>query len=220
MLDRYALANFALRTDRRILRSAPPSWPVPGFDGRNPVVVDTIDHGLGVELAFERTHEHDLIAEYPIGGRNGTSRHFMPNLWPALAVSDGVVAYAGRQKFGSAVLIDHRNGWATYYANLAHLLVAPTSGTATKRPSVIKGGQILGFIGAPYPLAMKCLRFELWRVDDDGYVERINPRRFLYRWTVSQWVDETAPGVNLQAAPAAASEPRSAEEAASPVATA
>jgi hypothetical protein len=190
MLDRYALASFALRTDRRIVRSAPPSWPIPAFEGHHPVVIDTIDHGLGVELAFERSNELDFADKYPPGGRNGTERHFMPNLWPALAVSDGVIAYAGRQKYGNAVLIDHRNGWATYYANLAHMFPTPTDGHRARHPRVVCAGQILGFIGAPYPGAMKCLRFELWSIDRDGCVERVNPRRYLYRWQVSRWGEE------------------------------
>jgi hypothetical protein len=193
MLDRHALASFTLRADRQLLRSTPPIWPLPAFEGRSPVVVDTIDHGLGVDLAYERLDDHDQIEKYPAGGPAGTVRHFMPGSWPALAISDGTVTYAGRQKYGHAILIDHRNGWASYYANVTHLFTAPTEGRAARRPRLVRGGQLLGLVGAPYPTAMRCLHFEIWRVDRDGFVGRVNPRRYLYHWQVTQWADEQKP---------------------------
>ena len=96
-------------------------------EGREAVVADGDALVPGLDLAYERTDADDLVTAYPIDSENGSAKHFMPNLVPAFAVSDGVISYAGKQPHGYAIIIDHRNGWASYYANLEHMFATVTN---------------------------------------------------------------------------------------------
>src|SRR5438045_1539507 len=70
----------------------PPVWPLPEVNGRAPVHLDAWKRG-GLDLAYSRKDQTDLIATYPAGSPNGTATHFMPSAVPAFCVSDGEVSY-------------------------------------------------------------------------------------------------------------------------------
>lgn len=133
--------------------SARPVWPLPSLAGRDPVAIPRSPKFPGVDLAYARDDEH-----------------LMPDGVPALAVTDGAITYAGKQSFGHSLVIDHGNGWATYYANLEHMLAAPTAGRRGPRERV-KAGDALGYVGAALQGEMKCLHFELWRRFDAHHFE-------------------------------------------------
>ena len=167
---------------------ARPVWPLPAFNGREPGVIKRGARFPGVDLAYPRDHEHDLVGNYP-NGRNGTITHFMPDSMPALAVADGVIVYAGRQMYACSVVVDHRNGWATYYANLEHMLATPT-GHGRARIEHVKAGDVLGYVGSALPGEMKCLHFELWQRNDESHFEPVESVADMRAWKVLPWTDD------------------------------
>ena len=111
---------------------------------------------LGVDLMYRRRDARDLIAAFPAGTRGGTRLFFMPEGVPALAASAGVVTFANTTPVGNTVIVQHPNGWATYYTHLATL--------AVRRGASVRAGQSIGTIGAsPEDAAhLRHLHFELW----------------------------------------------------------
>ncbi|MDJ0704553.1 MAG: M23 family metallopeptidase [Leptolyngbyaceae cyanobacterium MO_188.B28] len=90
---------------------------------------------------------------------------------PVLAVDDGVVAFAGQQDgYGNLVVINHRQGLQTRYANLINLSV-------TVGQSVRQGIQ-LGVIAAGETSANSYLYFEVRSNSDLGWVAR-NPQEYI-----------------------------------------
>ncbi|HLL23854.1 MAG TPA: M23 family metallopeptidase [Kofleriaceae bacterium] len=166
--------------------ASPPVWPLPGLNGRSPVVLDGNPKSPGVELAYRRENESDLLTIYPAGGANGSNTHFMPNLIPAYAVRDGEIIYAGKH----AIVVDHRNGWATYYANLEHVFAMPTDERPRRRPEHVKAGDVLGYIGSSAAGMLKCLHFELWKRDEEMHFNPIDPSAEMRSWLVLPWTDD------------------------------
>jgi murein DD-endopeptidase MepM/ murein hydrolase activator NlpD len=166
---------------------APPSgtwvWPVPAWRGRKPVVSDgwgsNRDGGKrkhrGVDIMFKRARRDELIAEFPPGTPDGSKWFFMPQGIVAVAAADGRVRSAGWAPRGNAVVIRHE-GWATFYAHLASLLI--------RDGEHVKAGQPLGLIGAD-PLdrqGLRHLHFALWHGgNSDG---AIDPEATMRRWKV------------------------------------
>jgi hypothetical protein len=163
--------------------AASTAWvhPVPSLDGRVAVISnefrarDSADgrarQHLGVDLMYRRRDARDLIAVFPAGTPGGTPLFFMPENVPALAAARGIVVSAGMTSVGNVVIVQHANGWATYYAHLATL--------AVQKGASVTAGQILGTIGAsPQDAAhVRHLHFELWKggtrsgaVDPDPYL--------------------------------------------------
>lgn len=166
----------------------PPVWPLAALNGRAPVVVvPTGAKARGIDLAYARNAERDLAKTYPLGSANGTPTHFMPTSTPVFCTSDGDVTYAGRVAHGYSVVVDHRNGWATYYGNLEHMFVTPTDRKPRRRTARVKSGDVLGFVGSLLPGGFKCLHFELWRRDDEGQFADVDPTRFMSDWLVLPW---------------------------------
>lgn len=190
------------RTDT--LPASPPVWPMPALNGRAPVVIPSNPKSPGIDLAYQRANVHDLMATYPVGTPNGTARHFMPNMMPAFAVRDGVIMYAGKQAHGHAVVVDHRNGWATYYANLEFMFAIPTSQEPRRALARVKAGDVLGYVGAPAPGAFKCLHFELWKRDEESHFNAIDPSNEMSSWLVLPWSDARLTPVEADAADKAA----------------
>lgn len=165
-----------------------PVWPLPALHGRHPVVIPQ-DHPevTGVNLAYAREGAGDLIVTYPLHGENGTAEHFMPDRVPVFAVRDGSITYAAKDGHTHSMVIDHGNGWSTYYANLEHMFARPTSKRARRRLDYVRAGDVLGFVGAPVPGVFKQLRFELWTLDEDDELSPVDPRGELTRWRVLPW---------------------------------
>lgn len=187
MFDLQAQKSLA---HHRSMRTSRPVWPLPSLD-RNPTVIPR--NYQGIDLAYQRTSPGELIDLYPANCANGTTEHFMPNSVPCFAVGDGVIAHAGKQAHGYAVIVDHQNGWATYYANLEHMFAIPTNRGARARAERVKAGDVLGFVGSAQPGTMKCLHFELWKLGDDNHYANVAPLQHMASWLVLPWTDGLKP---------------------------
>jgi hypothetical protein len=166
--------------------------PVPTLGDRQAVVSnefrtnDPHQH-LGVDLMFRRRDSRDLVAVYPPKTSNGTTLFFMPEGVSALAAAAGTVSFADMTGMGNSVIIQHPNGWATYYTHLSSL--------AVKRGDLVRAGQPLGTIGAS-PLDgehLKHLHFELWRGGTRSGA--VDPAASLATWTrvASPWSPPSGP---------------------------
>ncbi len=73
---------------------------------------------------------------------------------PVIAVSNGEVAYEGTfLGYGEIILLDHRNGFHTLYANLSEILVI--------KGDKVKKGEVIGKVGTTGSIKEPCLHFEL-----------------------------------------------------------
>lgn len=136
---------------------------------------------MGVDIMFGRVASDP----YPVGSPNGTRGYVMPDSWPAVAASDGVLWSATRTPRGYAVVIDHGNV-ATFYQHLETLFVPETQakrGIPRSDRLPIRAGQPLGTIGGDPldPAHLKHLHFELW---PNGPQSAIDPARLMAGWEV------------------------------------
>lgn len=144
-----------------------PVWPLPSLDGCAPAAVPRTSKVPGIDLA------------YPTG--RGASSHAMPHLTPALAVADGVITFAGNQERGYAVVINHNNGWASYYSGLATLFLQPTMRPRARQEHVVTGA-VLGYVGDG------ALHYELWKLDDERHFEPVGDTlAHMTSWLVLPW---------------------------------
>lgn len=181
MIDRH--------TSRSRSRSSRPVWPLPSLDGRPPVVVATELKSSGVDLAYARAYSGELLASYPIGA-HGSPTHFMPEHLPAFAVADGEVTYAGRHAHSFSMIIDHCNGWASYYTNLGHMFARPTRERSQLRSQRVKAGDVLGYVGATSPDGLVCLHYELWQLGRDRRFVPVEALPHMRSWLLLPWTDE------------------------------
>ena len=156
--------------DRHNLR--PPVWPLPSLTGSTPIVVPSDPKCAGLELAYA-----DIL---------------VPDMTPAFAVGDGIITYAGKQLHGYAIVIDHKNGWASYYANLQHMFALPTNRGTRARAERVKTADVIGTIGAAMPEAPRRLHFELWRLGPHGHYEPVDALAIMRGWLVLPWAIERA----------------------------
>lgn len=141
--------------------SPSPVAPLPALNGCAPIAVPSRCKSSGIDLAYE---------------------HEMPAFVPAFAVSNGVIAYAGKEPQGGyAMIVDHGNGWATYYANLEHMFARSTSTWARARAERVKAGDVLGYVGAPSSGAPRSLHFQLWKRADEDRFEPVDVLSHLHR---------------------------------------
>ena len=172
-------------------------WPLASINGRAPVVLDAQCADLrGIDLAYPRTCITDASASCPIGTPNGTIAHLMPPMTPALAIDGGEITFAGRLGQGFGIIINHGNGWASHYANL-QAIVAVRTDVYRPRPQYVRGGDAIGYVGAPEPDAFKCLHFELWERDRDRVFVPVDPRPHLAGWTLRHHYDAFTPAPTL-----------------------
>jgi len=86
---------------------------------------------------------------------------------PARATADGIVAFADRDGgYGRLVILDHGNGFETYYAHLSHFDVIPGQ--------EIRQGQTVGLVGASGRVTAPHLHYEV-RIRKAP----VNPYRYL-----------------------------------------
>lgn len=159
--------------------------PVPSLDGRVAVTSnefrerDSTDRKarkhLGVDLMYRRRDARDLIAVFPAGTPGGSTLFFMPENIPALAAAAGTVISAGMTPVGNAVIVQHANGWATYYAHLSTL--------AVRKGAAVTAGQTIGTIGASPKDGEKIrhLHFEIW--NGGARSGAVDPDRYLAAWS-------------------------------------
>jgi murein DD-endopeptidase MepM/ murein hydrolase activator NlpD len=181
-----------LNQESSSLKNAQPTtavWPLPELAGRRPVllVFDPHDHGR-IDLAYERRAEPEGALVH--AAKRGDDALFtLPSMTPVFAVSDGVIIYAARQLHGHAVIIDHGQGWLTFYGQLQ----APfTTAHIDRRPwrrDRVRAGDLIGFAGSPERSQLRTLRFEMWKLDDEYGYRTIDPIRYMRRWTLRSWAD-------------------------------
>jgi hypothetical protein len=156
-------------------------WPMPVWNGRNPVITNGFDptpsakwgmKHAGVDIMYLR-HPHES-ARLP----EGHKRFFVPSeRIPVYAVGNGVVIQSGKNPLGHHVIIDHGNGYHTFYQHLTANGLPPKSARIT-------AGMPIGFVGHnPFPggYPLNHLHFEIWpggvkaRAIDPGQVLRGRP---------------------------------------------
>jgi murein DD-endopeptidase MepM/ murein hydrolase activator NlpD len=143
--------GWKLRDDARPAE-LPWRWPLQRLAGREPLVLGTDVNGerLAIDLGYDpRPYDTELFV-------------------PVYAAQSGEVALAGESASGFIVTIDHgHRAWATHYAHLSRLFVAPYLGQRSKRRQHVRGGDVIGY-AAKSPLHV---RFELWNwIDERGFV--------------------------------------------------
>jgi hypothetical protein len=199
-MDEISLAlnppRFAKRRGRkppiRLARSPSPVWPLAALNGREPVVLDGNPKSRGIELAYPRVDATDAIANCPYATPSGTDTHLMPHMTAALSIDDGEITYAGRQAHGYGIIVNHNNGWASYYANL-EAIVAIRTDLYRPREQYVRAGDVIGYVGSPTPGAFKRLYFELWQLDRDRHFVPVDPRPRFADWKLLRRYDRFTP---------------------------
>jgi hypothetical protein len=176
----------------RIARSPSPVWPLPALNGRPPVILATSQDPRGIELAYARENDSDLIKECPPGTPNGTATHVMPRMAAVLSFHDGVITFAGRLGNAFGMIIDHGNGRATHYRNLKSLACVRTD-LYNPREQHVSAGKTIGYVGAPAAGEFNRLYFELWHADRDRRFVPVDPRPQLCEWKLVQHYDRFTP---------------------------
>ena len=164
---------------------SPAAWtfPVPTLADRRAVISNPFAGAkhLGVDIMFQRRSPSELATIYRAGSPNGTTLFFMPDDVPVLAASAGTVTFAAMTPVGNAVIIQHANGWSTYYAHLASL--------AVRKGQIVATGDKLGTIGASPTDGERVLHlhFELWT--GRARSGAIDPAPYLAAWSrvTSPW---------------------------------
>lgn len=138
-------------------------WPLQRLGDRDPIVLaeHVAADRRGVELGYD-------------------TRPFDAELYvPVYAAQEGDVMFAGETKSGFAVSIDHgKRGWATYYAHMSRMFVAPYYGQRDRKRRRVYAGDVIGY-AAKSPIQ---IRFELWNwTDDRGFVS-VDPIAQLAAW--------------------------------------
>lgn len=152
-------------------------FPVPSLGDRSAVISNPfkVSAHLGVDIMFKRRDARDLIAVFPAGTSNGTPLFFIPDGVPAFAASAGIVKFAANTPVGHTVIIQHPNGWATYYTHLTTLAVT--------KGQQVTAGQTLGTIGASPTDGQRLvhLHFELWKGGKRSGA--VDPAPYLAAWS-------------------------------------
>jgi hypothetical protein len=188
----------ALEREPRVpIARTPPVFPLPAFNAQPPVllVFDPEDHG--VEIAYENAPSEDRNRVR--SATRESTLYRIPRMLPVFVAADGKVVYAREHADGFAVLVEHRDGWATYYTRLRHMFVSPTDrGAVATR---LAGGDILGYVGPTRAGPLKPLRLEIWRGGRDEEYEAIDPIRYVTRWRLPRWTDSRIAPVTAPATP-------------------
>jgi len=174
------------KSPTNVTPASEPVWPLPKLNGHAPVLLVHDENDPGVELAYER---RDEIEEPTVRStKNAPLPLYLPPLTPVFAVFDGRILYAGRHLTGFKVIIEHGNGWMSYYANLEQMFVMPTDQMGRRSPQQTKAGHILGYAGSMSLGPPRPVRFELWKYDEEcGYIS-IDPILFMSRWRLMPWM--------------------------------
>lgn len=155
--------------------------PMPRLaDGRAPVISD----GWGSPRdGGARTHKGaDVMYRRPIPVtsaaaklEHGSKNYEVPQGTEAFAAGDGMITDAKLTSRGHAVVIDHGNGWQTFYQHLEALAPGISAGRQVAQ------GTVLGTVGYD-PLdvnGIRHLHFEIWN-------ERsaVPPESYMKTWAV------------------------------------
>jgi len=185
-----------------VARSSQAVWPLAALNEREPVVVATGGRHDGIELAYARVYADDAIESCPPGSPNGTHTHLMPHMTAGLSFDDGEIMFAGRHGHGYGIIINHNNGWASYYANLEAIAAIRTD-VYRPRTQHVRAGDVIGYVGAPSPGAFKRLYFELWQLDRSHEFVPVDPRVRLAESKILRHYDPFTPAPPTSQAEAA-----------------
>ncbi len=105
------------------------------------------------------------------------------------AVANARVSFAGRRRgFGNLVVLDHGEGYQTYYAHLSAIREGVTAGAAIAR------GQIVGLVGSTGHSTGPHLHFEVHR--GDAFIDPFDASREPDIWTLNtpeqEWLAQQA----------------------------
>jgi murein DD-endopeptidase MepM/ murein hydrolase activator NlpD len=158
--------SWRLRHDAQPIE-LPWRWPLQTLAGREPLVLAQRVNGerMGVDLGYE-------------------ARHYDAHLFvPVYATQSGEISLAGETASGFMLTIDHgHREWATHYAHLSRLFVAPYLGQKSRRRQRVRGNDIIGY-AAKSPIHV---RFELWNwTDKDGFVP-VDPIAMMTSWGLAR----------------------------------
>ncbi|MDX9820615.1 MAG: M23 family metallopeptidase [Syntrophales bacterium] len=106
---------------------------------------------------FSRRRKHPLLKIYrPHHGVD----YVAPAGTPVSTVGDGKVSFAGRKgQYGRLVIVQHRNGYRTYYGHLSRIAKGIRTGTQVEQ------GQLIGYVGASGLATGPHLHYEM-RISD------------------------------------------------------
>ncbi len=158
-----------------------PVWPLPILNGNVPTVFDRGLKMLGTHLGYEN--------ELPV-----------PRFVPAFACAAGEIIYAGKGEAGYTLIVDHLNGWATYYTGLDHMFAKPRAEIKTNKLERVKSGDVLGYVDLKS--GEHALYFELWK-REDGHFAPTDAMSHMFTWALLPWTDERV-ARNIATAPIAA----------------
>jgi len=138
-------------------------WPMPVWHGRQPVISNGFDPSPSPDPRFVKKHAGVDIMYKRLPSESatlpeGTRHYFVPsNRIPVFAVGSGVVVQSGKNPLGHSVIIDHGNGYSTFYQHL--------TAQGLPRPSArVAAGTPIGFVGHnPAGYRLNHLHFEIWR---------------------------------------------------------
>lgn len=170
-------------------------WPVPSMrmGGRlYPSVISQEAHvgHNGVDIDYARQRGDGTAREYPSGTAGGTPGHFTPVGVPVLAAKAGKVLVAGPSPRGLSVVIDHGDGFITFYQHLASMVVGPHEhgvNTATGQPTRVTTGQPIGIVGGDptETTHFRHLHFEVWF---KGWADAaVDPTEEMAKWPHVPW---------------------------------
>lgn len=152
-------------------------WPMPVWNGRKPVISNEFNPRPGNEAGMTHPGVDILYIRRPNEPAKlpeGTKGFFVPSdLIPVYAVASGVVIQSGKSGRGHSVIIDHGNGYTTFYQHL-------TAQGLPAKSSRVTAGTPIGIVGhdtaqGGYPL--NHLHFEIWPGRDRR--RAIDPYRIL-----------------------------------------
>jgi len=178
-----------------------PVWPLPKLNGQAPVLLVHEPTDPAVELAYEHAHDPDgpLVRSTKNAGPLG---FFLPPLTPVFTVFDGRIMYAGKHADGHVVIVEHANGWMTYYRHLEQMFALATD--RYRAPQRVRAGDVVGYAGHTRSDPLRPIRFELWKLDENcGYIA-IDPIRFMRRWRLMPWLESAGERAGPQPQPRAA----------------
>jgi murein DD-endopeptidase MepM/ murein hydrolase activator NlpD len=136
-----------LHAERDVYMATPKGWPAPGW----------------ISSPYGRRVN-------PISGRLEVHRGMdisVPAGTPILATADGIVSFSGWSGGGgNMVVVEHGNGYSTYYAH--------NRGNAVKVGQQVKRGEVIGYAGATGNATGSHVHYEIWR---NGAA--VNPRSYV-----------------------------------------
>ena len=137
-------------------------WPMPVWNGRQPVISNGFDPSPSPDPRFVKKHAGVDIMYKRLPGESaklpeGTRHYFVPsNRIPVFAVGSGVVVQSGKNLLGHSVIIDHGNGYSTFYQHL-------TAQGLPRKSARVAAGTPIGFVGHnPAGYRLNHLHFEIW----------------------------------------------------------